>query len=115
MPIETVQDIVQEELVLAGHMRVAERYIVYRAERAMLRSREQVAPATPPAIPVVEADGREREWTGADLRERIAFASIGLDLPLDADRARARAAARRAARDRPRRTCSGSSCSTPRR
>ena len=84
VPIETVQDIVQEELVLAGHMRVAERYIVYRAERAMLRSREQVAPATPPAIPVVEADGREREWTGADLRERIAFASIGLDLPLDA-------------------------------
>ena len=84
VPIETVQDIVQEELVLAGHMRVAERYIVYRAERAMLRAREQVAPAAPPAIPVVEADGREREWTGADLRERIAFASIGLDLPLDA-------------------------------
>ena len=30
VPIETVQDLVQEELVLAGHMRVAERYIVYR-------------------------------------------------------------------------------------
>ena len=36
------------------------------------------------AIPVVEADGRESQWTGADLRERIAFASIGLDLRLDA-------------------------------
>jgi ribonucleoside-diphosphate reductase alpha chain len=82
VPVETVQDVVQEELVLAGHMRVAERYIVYRAERAMLRARED-APA-PPAIPVLDADGREREWTGADLRERIAFASIGLDLPLDA-------------------------------
>ncbi|MDA0183652.1 ribonucleoside-diphosphate reductase subunit alpha [Solirubrobacter phytolaccae] len=84
VPIETVQDIVQEELVLAGHMRVAERYIVYRAERAMLRAREQTVPAAPPAIPVVEGDGHETQWTGADLRERIAFASIGLDLPLDA-------------------------------
>ncbi|MDQ8044934.1 MAG: ribonucleoside-diphosphate reductase subunit alpha [Patulibacter sp.] len=38
--VETVQDLVQEELMLAGHMRVAERYIVYRAERAMLRAQE---------------------------------------------------------------------------
>ena len=36
--IETVQDMVQE-LVLGGYMRVAERYIVYRAERALLRAR----------------------------------------------------------------------------
>jgi len=79
VPIETVQDIVQEELVLAGHMRVAERYIVYRAERALLRARE--APAPPAPIPL--ADGTR--WDGADLRERIAFASIGLDLPDDPD------------------------------
>ena len=39
--IETIQDIVQEELVLAGHMRVAERYIVYRAERALLRAQQR--------------------------------------------------------------------------
>ncbi len=71
VPIETVQDIVQEELVLGGHMRVAERYIVYRAERALLRAREE-----PPAAPAAEAD---------DLRRRIAFASIGLDLDMDAD------------------------------
>jgi ribonucleoside-diphosphate reductase alpha chain len=71
VPIETVQDIVQEELVLGGHMRVAERYIVYRAERALLRAREER-----PAAPAAEAD---------DLRRRIAFASIGLDLDMDAD------------------------------
>jgi ribonucleoside-diphosphate reductase alpha chain len=71
VPIETVQDIVQEELVLGGHMRVAERYIVYRAERALLRAREE-----PPTAPAAEAD---------DLRRRIAFASIGLDLDTDAD------------------------------
>ena len=44
---------------------------------------------------------REREWTGADLRERIAFASIGLDLPLDADALERGAAARRPARASP--------------
>ena len=85
VPIETVQDIVQEELVLGGHMRVAERYIVYRAERAMLRAQERAGrtePERPAAIPVLEADGRETRWDGEDLRERIAFASIGLDLGL---------------------------------
>ncbi|WP_425517118.1 ribonucleoside-diphosphate reductase subunit alpha [Miltoncostaea marina] len=85
--IEDVQDIVQEELVLEGHMRVAERYILYRAERAVLRAR-QAAGAPEPAgdIAVVEADGRAGTWDGEDLRERIRFASIGLDLTLDAVR-----------------------------
>jgi ribonucleoside-diphosphate reductase alpha chain len=86
VPIESVQDIVQEELVLGGHMRVAERYIVYRAERAILRSQQapagaEVAP--PPPIPVLEADETESMWTGEDLRARIAFSRIGLELPLD--------------------------------
>ena len=82
VPIETVQDIVQEELVLGGHMRAAERYIVYRAERAMLRAQEPRP--EPPAIPVLEADGSESLWHGEDLRQRIAFAAIGLDLGIDA-------------------------------
>jgi ribonucleoside-diphosphate reductase alpha chain len=86
--IETIQDIVQEELVLAGHMRVAERYIVYRAERALLRAQQRAQAPTPetlPAIPVIEADGRETLWDGTDLKARIGFASIGLGLALDAD------------------------------
>jgi ribonucleoside-diphosphate reductase alpha chain len=85
--IETIQDLVQEELVLGGHMRVAERYIVYRAERALLRARERASAAAPevlPAIPVLESAGGETQWDGADLRARIAFASIGLELALDA-------------------------------
>jgi ribonucleoside-diphosphate reductase alpha chain len=86
VPIESVQDIVQEELVLAGHMRAAERYIVYRAERAILRAQQTRAGADeePPPIPVLDADGTESTWTGEDLRARIAFGSIGLDLGLDA-------------------------------
>jgi len=87
VPIETVQDIVQEELVLAGHMRVAERYIVYRAERALLRAqqRREEGPSRPlpPPIPVRDEDGTELEWTGEDLRRRIEFARTGLELELD--------------------------------
>ena len=101
MPIETVQDIVQEELVLAGHMRVAERYIVYRAERALLRARDGAAP---PAAP----DGGRRRPA-----RRIAFASIGLDLDLDAGRSSSASCARSI---RPGGAdLRGSSCSTPRR
>lgn len=82
--IESVQDIVQEELVLAGQMRVAERYIVYRAERAMLRAgdRDPATNGTPPVIEVLEGDGSETPWDGEDLRERIRMASIGLDLDM---------------------------------
>jgi ribonucleoside-diphosphate reductase alpha chain len=81
--IEQVQDLVQEELVLSGSMRVAERYIVYRAERALLRAGSD-SPATP-ARPITlrEADGRETLWSGEELRERIRFATPGLDLSLD--------------------------------
>lgn len=87
--IETVQDLVQEELVLGGHMRVAERYIVYRAERALLRARmaqEGEEPPCPTPLTIREADGSESAWDGEDLRPRIAFASIGLDLPFDVER-----------------------------
>ena len=87
VPIETVQDIVQEELVLSGHMRVAERYIVYRAERALLRAQHSAGahPPAPAPLPVLETDGSESTWTGEDLRARITFARIGLDLALGDD------------------------------
>jgi ribonucleoside-diphosphate reductase alpha chain len=70
--IETVQDIVQEELMLCGQMRVAERYILYRAERAMLRAEGRI---------VQTAVGGPHDA----LRARIQFAAVGLDLPLDED------------------------------
>ena len=85
IPIESVQDLVQEELVLAGHMKVAEDYILYRAKRAMLRAQdaqEAEAGVQFALIPVLEDDGTSNFWDGADLRERIRFASIGLDLCL---------------------------------
>ena len=89
--IEEVQDIVQEELMRAGHYKVAERYILYRAMRTELREKkargedtETSAGTNEGMVVVTNADGTTYLWDGADLRARIEFASIGLDLCLGA-------------------------------
>jgi ribonucleoside-diphosphate reductase alpha chain len=105
--IEEVQDMVQEELMKAGHFKVAEDYILYRAARHAARAQESAARhatdviATPEAasadttanppqgqnsmIVVQRADGTTYFWNGEDLKKRIEFASIGLNLCLGAD------------------------------
>ena len=85
--IETIQDLVQEELILSGYMKVAEGYIVYRAQRALLRAQEAArvrngAGAQFAMLSVIEPDGTVAFWDGEDLRERIRFAVIGLDIEL---------------------------------
>jgi ribonucleoside-diphosphate reductase alpha chain len=95
--IEEVQDMVQEELMKAGHFKVATAYILYRAERAASRVlAEKTGAAAAPAaeteplaevgqaalIVVKSADGENIFWDGTDLRKRIEFARIGLDLCL---------------------------------
>ena len=91
--IEEIQDMVQEELMKSGHFKVAEAYILFRAERAASRdagtdSETPSASATPAAagqetmILVKRANGENSFWDGADLRKRIEFARIGLDLCL---------------------------------
>jgi ribonucleoside-diphosphate reductase alpha chain len=92
--IEEVQDMVQEELMKAGHYKVAEDYILYRAHRAAARlaepSLESSKPdSTPPQqnsmVVVARADGTTFLWDGLDLKKRIEFASIGLELCLTSD------------------------------
>jgi ribonucleoside-diphosphate reductase alpha chain len=95
--IEEIQDIVQEELMKAGHYKVAEAYILFRAQRAAARDLglethsetsspfESVAPGQASMIVVKRADGTNVFWDGADLRKRIEFARIGLDLCLSND------------------------------
>ncbi len=95
--IEEIQDMVQEELMKAGHFKVAEAYILFRAQRAAARDLGLDAPAAVPAaevppaagqasmIVVKKADGSNVFWDGADLRRRIEFARIGLDLCLSND------------------------------
>ncbi len=94
--IEEIQDMVQEELMKSGHYKVAEAYILFRAQRAVSRDSEtEAAIAAAPAeatapgqatmILVKRANGENVFWDGADLRKRIEFARIGLDLCLTND------------------------------
>jgi ribonucleoside-diphosphate reductase alpha chain len=97
--IEEIQDIVQEELMKAGHYKVAEAYILFRAQRAAVRdlglttgvdtpapfAAAETAPGQASMIVVKKADGTNVFWDGADLRKRIEFARIGLDLHLSND------------------------------
>ena len=86
--IEDVQDAVQEEMMRQGFYKVAESYILYRAHRAQLRDLE-VKPVESEQqeamIVVTDEDGNNNFWDGLDLRLRIDFAMIGLDLSLDKD------------------------------
>ena len=83
--IEDVQDMVQEELMRQGHFKAAEHYILYRAQRSRLRE-EQEAKAEDPnqefMVTVTDEQGGSSFWDGMELKKRIAFASIGLDLCL---------------------------------
>ena len=86
--IEDVQDLVQQELMKNGYYKVAEAYILYRAYRAQQRAREaestavQKTPHQDALIVLRQPDGSTTLWDGTDLRQRIAFANIGLDLCL---------------------------------
>src|SRR3954469_15157734 len=82
--IEEIQDMVQEELMKAGHYKVAAAYILFRAERAAARdsgltmsdseTTELAAAAAASApgqitlISVKKPDGSNVFWDGADLR-----------------------------------------------
>jgi len=84
--IEDVQDIVQEELMRLGYFKVAEAYILYRAERARkrdLRAAEQEEdPNQDSMVVVIGADGKSAFWDGIELKKRIQFGMIGLNLCL---------------------------------
>ncbi len=87
--IEDVQDTVQEELMRQGYFKAAEAYILYRAHRSRLR--QESAMATPDEVTqesmivVTEESGDNTFWDGVDLKRRIEFASIGLNLNLSAE------------------------------
>jgi ribonucleoside-diphosphate reductase alpha chain len=83
--IEDVQDMVQEELMRQGHFKAAEHYILYRAQRSRLRQEEEERAEDPNQefmVTVTTDDGQSSFWDGTELKKRIAYASIGLDLCL---------------------------------
>ncbi|HAF58810.1 MAG TPA: ribonucleoside-diphosphate reductase subunit alpha, partial [Opitutae bacterium] len=83
--IEDVQDIVQEELMKHGFFKVAESYILYRARRRVERETnvDHHEVRQDSMIVVKKKDGSTFFWDGLDLKKRITFASIGLDLCLN--------------------------------
>ncbi|MGF1450660.1 MAG: ribonucleoside-diphosphate reductase subunit alpha [Opitutales bacterium] len=86
--IETVQDLVEDELIEAGYKKVYKAYMLYRYERAKIRELEAAEAPTDSEgqqtmIMLRRADGSTEFWNPADLRKRIEFASIGLQLDLD--------------------------------
>jgi ribonucleoside-diphosphate reductase alpha chain len=92
--IEEVQDIVQEELMKAKHYKVAEAYILFRAERTVARengssdaivAREKAVNGQETLVVVKKQNGETVLWEGADLRKRIEFAMTGLDLCMTSD------------------------------
>ena len=85
--IEDVQDIVQEELMKHGFFKVAESYILYRARRRVERESnvEHHEVRQDSMIVVKKKDGSTFFWDGLDLKKRITFASIGLDLCLSSE------------------------------
>ncbi|MDA1044307.1 MAG: ribonucleoside-diphosphate reductase subunit alpha [Verrucomicrobia bacterium] len=88
--IEDVQDIVQEELMKAGQFKVAESYILYRARRSEMRMheaekrRDDEVVKQVSLITVDREDGTSYLWDGVDLKCRIEFSAIGLDIMMGA-------------------------------
>ncbi|MFT4548309.1 MAG: ribonucleoside-diphosphate reductase alpha chain [Verrucomicrobiales bacterium] len=90
--IEDLQDRVQEELMRQGHFKVAESYILYRAHRSAQREQEKADglqtefegmeqdPNQDSLILVKRADETTYLWDGQDLRKRIQYATLGLEL-----------------------------------
>lgn len=85
--IEDVQDAVQEELMRAGFFKVAEAYILYRAQRAQMRrdiideEQDNVTEEKyqESIILINENDGSTSLWDVSDLQARISFARDGID------------------------------------
>lgn len=84
--IEDVQDMVQETLMRMGFFKVAEAYILYRAHRSRLReekAQEVIDDQRQGSMIMVKSENNDTFlWDGSDLRKRIDFAVIGLDLCL---------------------------------
>lgn len=84
--IEDVQDMVEEELGRLGQLKVMRAYMAYRIERARYRSLEvepQDDARQDTLLVVTDSNQNSIFWDGSELKKRIAFASIGLDLCLN--------------------------------
>ncbi|MFP6885265.1 MAG: ribonucleoside-diphosphate reductase subunit alpha [Roseibacillus sp.] len=84
--IEDVQDLVEEELGRQGQFEVMRAYMSYRIQRAEARKLHQAESAEDPnqdsMVVVTRENGQSDFWDGTELKKRIRFSMIGLDLCL---------------------------------
>ena len=84
--IEDVQDLVEEELGRQGQFDVMRAYMSYRIQRAEVRKLHQAESAEDPnqdsMVVVIRENGQSDFWDGTELKKRIQFSMIGLDLCL---------------------------------
>lgn len=87
--IEDVQNLVEEELMKEGFYKVARAYIQYRALRSRIREAEieqateagaQESEQQQSLVVIKISDKDSFLWNGEDLKRRIDFAMLGLDL-----------------------------------
>ena len=86
--IEDIQDLVENELMRQEYFDVARHYFRYREERARHREENAAQPEDPAQesfVTVTTEDGRSDFWDGAELKKRIQFAMIGLELSVSED------------------------------
>ena len=89
--IEELQDVAQEELMKSGYYKVAAAYVIYRAHRSEVRTlseeetRREAIDRQESMILLKKADGETMLWDGVELRKRIEFARMGLDLCMNPD------------------------------
>ena len=84
--IEDVQDLVEEELGRQGQYEVMRAYMSYRIQRAEVRKIHQAEATEDPnqdsMVVVTREDGQSDFWDGTELKKRIQFGMIGLNLCL---------------------------------
>lgn len=81
--IETIQDIVEQQLMVMGHYDVAKNYILYRAERARIRDNKEEVELSEDIdeeqfIEVEKADGSSYVLSKLQLLDRMVWACRGL-------------------------------------
>ncbi len=81
IPVERIQDAVEEQLMRHGHYDVARRYIIYREEHRkarLLRGEQDSEAATEPSLQVTYPGGARRPLEPGRIRARVLAACDGL-------------------------------------
>lgn len=84
--VETVQDLVEQELMSAGFFQTARSFIIYREEHKRLRAamqEQQIEKIEQGGIMVLQADGTTERFSPTKIKKTISRFADGLDVDID--------------------------------